>query len=132
MQIWLQITIGVILLTGIIVGLVFAGLAITKKLEKPGLCTFITFSQGANPQGLSQAGYIACNGGGNLWRPTSIKITNNGPGDFYLGPLTGFTEPQKLTVGSSIVADLSNILPNVYYDSTSQYTSPNFSIAVSK
>lgn len=130
MHIWLQITIGVIILTGIIVGLVFLGLSITKKLQKPGTCVFITFSQGTNPQGLNQAGYIACNGGGNLWRPNRVKIVNNGPGDFYLGPLTGFTQPQKLAVGNSIIADLSSILPNVYYDSTSQYTSPNFSISI--
>lgn len=139
MYTWLQIILSIFLILGLLAGIGVGIYFLYKNMNKKGTCTFIAYdpnnpSNSSNrsvqsPDGLVQVGYINCYGGGALWKPSNITIYNNGPGDFYLGPIPGASSPTLIAALSSLTISQGNVDVNVFMDSTSQYSTPNFSIS---
>jgi hypothetical protein len=96
-------------------------------------CNFSAFTID-NPTGTNQytqAGYITCGQGGMLWQREKITIKNNGPGDFYIGPVSGKSSLDVINVRENYNYTFQNMYsPNIYYLSTSQYSKPNFNIQI--
>lgn len=131
---WLQILLTIILTLAIITGVVLIGMKIYRNLSKPGTCNFIAYSPGTNTDtnddSYTQCGYISCSGGGSAWKPNIITIFNKGPGDFYIGPIQGKTDLDKIQAGNYYKYPFNNISPNIYYVSDSTNTTPNLTISV--
>lgn len=129
---WLQILLTIIITLGIIAIIVLFALKIYHKLNKTGTCVFVSYSPSTSGNSsYTQTGYISCSGGGSSWRPTKLNILNQGPGDFYIGPISGQSVPQEILSGKYYNYDMNaGIEPNIYYSSGSQYTTPNFTITV--
>lgn len=130
---WLKVFLIIIIALSVIAGALYGAWVIYKRLNRPGVCSLIPIpinSKGNTDPSLIQIGYIACTGGGSAWKPNKISITNKGPGVFYVKLSDQVNH--SLNVGDALQVDLSleTLSPNVYYDSTSQYTTPNLSIAV--
>jgi len=126
---WLQILLTIVLTLGIIAVLVVVGFKIYHNLSRPGKCVFISYSPAGQNSGYVQTGYVSCSGGGSAWKPTKLNIFNQGPGDFYIGPISGQSDPGKIPAGQYYTYSiLTGTEPNIYYAAGSQYTTPNFSI----
>ena len=128
---WLQILLTILITLGIIGALVLVGLKIYHNLNKQGKCSFVSYSPSrlGDSSSYVQTGYISCSGGGSAWQPKQVNIFNQGPGDFYIGPISGQTDPQQIRSGQYYQYTFVNgTEPNVYYATGSQYTTPNFTI----
>ena len=130
---WLQILLTITITLSVIAVLVYFGIKIYHNLNKPGTCSFVSFSPTseltrASDDNYVQSGYISCTTSA-LWKPSSLTIFNQGPGEFFIGPIQGQSTPQDLPVGAVSKYNISNgVLPNIYYVSGSQYTLPTLTI----
>jgi hypothetical protein len=105
-------------------------------MVKQGTCVFVSYSPSTKSMlgddSYIQSGYISCSGGGSAWQPKTLTIFNQGPGDFYIGPIEGKSDPQEMPSGQyNIYTMINGTEPNVYYAVGSQNTTPNFTITVS-
>ena len=140
---WLQILLIIIITLGVIAGLLFSGLIIYRNITKPGTCQFIPYSPATkvirpvptysvSDSNYTQTGYVACTGGGSAWKPTAITIFNQGPGDFYIGPVQGQADPQLISAGQYYnYTFIGSVEPNIYYVPGSTTTEPNLTISIS-
>ena len=133
---WLQILLTIIITLGIVTVLVILGLKMYHNITKPGTCGFISYSPSTTASikddNYTQTGYISCSGGGSAWSPSKITIFNQGPGDFYIGPIQGQQDPQEISAGQSYTyIFIGSTDPNIYYTTGSQTTTPTFTITVS-
>jgi len=127
---WLKILLYILVILSIIAIIIVGAYIGYKQLNKPGNCSFVAYSPTTLTYGDSQyvqCGYISCGGGGGLWKPNNIIISNQGPGTFYIG--TDPTKLAELDSGQQLTISIGQISPNVYFQSDSQYTSPNLLIA---
>jgi len=132
---WLQILLTIIIVIGFIVLLVVIGLKIYHNITKPGMCTFVSYSPASKmtaTDSYTQTGYISCSGGGSAWTAGKITIFNQGPGDFYIGPITGQSDPHEIQAGKTYTYNMvGNTDPNIYYVTGTTPTTPTFTITVS-
>ena len=130
----LEVIIWIVIVLGILSGIGYGIYIAYKKLNKKGTCQFVPFSPNStslrDDTQYLQTGYISCSGGGALWSPGKLTVLNNGPGTFYLGPIEGQANLVELDSGDTLTFTKGGTDPSVYYDSTSDQKTPNFSITI--
>lgn len=137
---WLKVLLWVVFWIAILGTLAYIGYRVYKKETKHGSCKFVSstppdtseFVLVSDSDDYTQVGYIDCEGGGDLWVQKTLKITNIGPGTFYVEYQQDGGKKHEIIVNDTLTLKITKgPQPNVFVVTGAKTIIPTFKLETS-